>query len=307
MFCSMCGRELSDDSTFCSYCGTAVKDKPVEDALSDEGDDAEKCSPICPPVAADEGEGVPVDLPTDADDMGDAKGDASSDDVPPEGSASKAARRPLHPAFIVCASTCVTLALIAGCYAAYTFVLSPAPTQEEQVAETDDGTAEGVEEDSEAAADEQEASSEEDAEAGEAAAVEETPAEEQALAPAHDFECEYFYIDVPDEWIADGSWSIEGPMYLPAGEGALCYDCGHSDPGTSAIGGNSFSGAALIAIDSSVGATAYVGTTSTGHEIWVSLAGGGVFGNASTYNPDIGYSVFTDGTPDTSYAVITLK
>ena len=30
MFCSKCGREIRDDSVFCSYCGECVEEEPQE-------------------------------------------------------------------------------------------------------------------------------------------------------------------------------------------------------------------------------------------------------------------------------------
>lgn len=103
-----------------------------------------------------------------------------------------------------------------------------------------------------------------DADGGAAAAG---GADRQA-ASAHDFECEYFYVDVPDSW--EGDWSVEGP--IPAGNGAT-YQFNHMPADD--YGG----GCAVTVGDETAPSTSVVGTTSGGETVVLNEAGAGFFGD----------------------------
>ncbi|HJA29970.1 MAG TPA: zinc ribbon domain-containing protein [Candidatus Olsenella pullicola] len=143
----------------------------------------------------------------------------------------------------------------------------------------------------------------------EAPATEETEPEAPA-APAHDFECEYFYVDVPDNWVRDGtnpteeapSWTVEGPLGF--GSGVMGYHFSY-DGGYNYAGDYVLAGGADVLIDGFRGTT-YVGTTSDGHEVWLNEVSSGFFWRDGYFEGGF-YYYYPDGATDPDYAVITLK
>ena len=166
---------------------------------------------------------------------------------------------------------------------------------------------------------EPEEASVEEAEPGEEAEPEAPAAEEPATeepepeapaAPAHDFECEYFYVDVPDSWVKNGespseetpAWTVEGPMSY--GSGVMGYHFVY-DAGYNYAGDYAMVGAADVLIDGSQGST-YVGTTSDGHEVWLNEVSSGFFWRDGYFEGGL-YYYYPDGATDPDYAAITLK
>lgn len=137
-------------------------------------------------------------------------------------------------------------------YLVYALVIAPLPPRGEQGAD--------------APAEEGEGASEQGADAEEPAATEEAPAAEPEPEPepavTHDYECDYFYVDVPDAWQTgtileegEGSWNFAHPEGQYVNATVLT-----TDP-------NPMSGHQWL-----------VGTTSDGTRIWGNDAATGFFG-----------------------------
>ena len=137
-----------------------------------------------------------------------------------------------------------------------------------------------------------------------------TPEPEPAPAASHYYECDYFYVDVPDNWVRDGanpteeapSWTVEGPVGF--GSGVMGYHFSY-DGGYNYAGDYVLAGGADVLIDGFRGTT-YVGTTSDGHEVWLNEVSSGFFWRDGYFEGGF-YYYYPDGATDPDYAVITLK
>lgn len=99
-----------------------------------------------------------------------------------------------------------------------------------------------------------------------------------APAPAHDFECEYFYLDVPDSWVlSDGaSPELGGPTLWyaePRGDGTYYF------AQSTAFSAGDYveyeTGACTVIVGSGAGGATYFGSTSDGTPVYVAEASAG--------------------------------
>lgn len=104
------------------------------------------------------------------------------------------------------------------------------------------------------------------------------PGPEPAPAPAHDFECEYFYLDVPDSWVlSDGaSPELGGPTLWyaePRGDGTYYF------AQSTAFSAGDYveyeTGACTVIVGSGAGGATYFGSTSDGTPVYVAEASAG--------------------------------
>lgn len=120
------------------------------------------------------------------------------------------------------------------------------------------------------------------------AAVEEVPAEEpeEEVEPAvqHDFECEWFYVDVPDTWVYDdsGASPVEGgpTLWYVTQVDETTYEFGQSSwAGSNPYEGDYYNaGGATVTVGGSNG-TSLAGTLPDGREVWLNEASAGFFGD----------------------------
>ncbi len=245
MFCGECGHELPEGARYCGECGTPVPPAPV------------------PPTSAP-AHGRPAD--------------ATGGTVAPR-AASKLALIAAVAAVAICA-TGIAYALIVA-PAGQSTALEPAGETARDVS----GEAEGDEEVEDQASDDEgedapEAESEQVDAVVPAEEPEPEPPAESQVVPAHDFECAYFYLDVPSDWVSSGGespvpggptlWSAEdrggGEYYFVQSTafsvggyveyetGACTVLVGGSGPGSGAV---------------------FFGTTSGGESVYVAEASAG--------------------------------
>lgn len=265
MFCPTCGAEVREDTRFCPNCGTPI-------ATRDEKGESDPASAVA---------------------------------QPPDHNRSRRAPTTLAIAIAVLA---LATAVSAG-YLVYALAINPLPSASGQLAESDeadgadstDETDESDEQDTDAKQNEP-AEPDEPAETDEGATTEEPPAEDAAPAePAvtHDFECDAFYVDVPDSWVrSDGTPVDGGPTLWKAvdnGDGSYSLSYSRVAFSNPSEGWSEYETGVA---DVYVGVTApsycsYYGTTSDGRDVYVGEVSAGFLTNE--YNG-----------PDTR-AVLTLK
>lgn len=103
----------------------------------------------------------------------------------------------------------------------------------------------------------------------------------------HDFECDAFYVDVPDSWVRSDAYPGEGDPYFWSvtdnGNGTYLFHC------------SNYWAAGNDEVYVGVSAPSYcdyIGTTSDGRDVYIGVMAGGSF--------------FTGGDPSTN-PVLTLK
>ena len=166
-------------------------------------------------------------------------------------------------------------------YLVYALVIDPIPPRGEQGAD--------------APAEEGEGASEQGADAEEPAATEEAPAAEPEPEPepavTHDFECDAFYVDVPDSWVRSDATPVDGgPTYWKAvdnGDGSYAFSYSRVVFSNPTEGWSEYeTGIAEIYVGvAAPGSCSYFGTTSDGRDVYVGEASAGFLANS--YNgPD---------------------
>lgn len=278
MFCPNCGAEQRPGTRFCSECGA-----PVQGA----------------------GEGRPAGPEPDADgEPAPAAAAGSSEGAPaPEAPATGARGRRVPVPAAVAALVATAAVGIAAVYLGYTAVLLPARTEQAP----DAGSAQEGEPSAQGEGDGAPASSED---AGGAAA--DPGASDPAPAEQHDFECEWFYVDVPDSWVRDdsGATPVEGgpKLWSVSQEGDVYVFTVTSRVGSEPDGYPIYeTGAARVLIGSSQEQrTTYVGALPDGREVWLNEVSAGFFAADGYFEGDRFVSVASSG-PSDSLAVITLR
>lgn len=278
MFCPNCGAEQRPGTRFCSECGA-----PVQGA----------------------GEGRPAGPEPDADgEPAPAAAAGSSEGAPaPEAPATGARGRRVPVPAAVAALVATAAVGIAAVYLGYTAVLLPARTEQAP----DAGSAQEGEPSAQGEGDGAPASSED---AGGAAA--DPGASDPASAEQHDFECEWFYVDVPDSWVRDdsGATPVEGgpKLWSVSQEGDVYVFTVTSRVGSEPDGYPIYeTGAARVLIGSSQEQrTTYVGALPDGREVWLNEVSAGFFAADGYFEGDRFVSVASSG-PSDSLAVITLR
>lgn len=235
MKCTTCGAELRDGSKFCPSCGAPA---PETDAAAETPD------PATPrPARGPRKRRVPI------------------------------------PLVVALAALGIATAASAG-YLVYALVIDPLPPAAEQPAEKADEAEKNKATDQDAKQDDV---AETDAEADDTAATEpeETPAQEPtpteeapSAAPAvtHDFECDAFYVDVPDSWVrSDASPGENDPMFWGVtdnGNGSYFFHCSNY---ISTSNDEVYIGVAAPSY------CTYFGTTSDGRDVYIGVPAGGSF------------------------------
>ncbi len=167
-------------------------------------------------------------------------------------------------------------------YLVYALVIAPLPPRGEQGAD--------------APAEEGEGASEQGADAEEPAATEEAPAPEPEPEPepavTHDFECDAFYVDVPDSWVRSDATPVDGgPTYWKAvdnGDGSYVFSYSRVVFSNPTEGWSEYeTGVAEIYVGvAAPGSCSYFGTTSDGRDVYVGEVSAGFLAN-SYYGPDM--------------------
>lgn len=167
-------------------------------------------------------------------------------------------------------------------YLVYALVIAPLPPRGEQGAD--------------APAEEGEGASEQGADAEEPAATEEAPAAEPEPEPepavTHDFECDAFYVDVPDSWVRSDATPVDGgPTYWKAvdnGDGSYVFSYSRVVFSNPTEGWSEYeTGIAEIYVGvAAPGSCSYFGTTSDGRDVYVGEVSAGFLAN-SYYGPDM--------------------
>lgn len=213
--------------------------------------------------------GAPAPAPVE-----DLEADAPGPETP------KPRRRLTAP--IVAALVVLALATTSSAaYLVYALVIAPLPPRGEQGAD--------------APAEEGEGASEQGADAEEPAATEEAPAAEPEPEPepavTHDFECDAFYVDVPDSWVRSNATPVDGgPTYWKAvdnGDGSYAFSYSRVVFSNPTEGWSEYeTGIAEIYVGvAAPGSCSYFGTTSDGRDVYVGEASAGFLANS--YNgPD---------------------
>ncbi len=121
----------------------------------------------------------------------------------------------------------------------------------------------------------------------------------------HDFECDLFYVDVPDSWSysKDGeanTWFCKGPTETSEGVTEYRFQVTGPHPGED---GNI--GADTVVIGSSEMSHSFVGKALDGREVYLAGAGASFFAIEGQFEGD--YVSFANGVVDPEYATITLK
>ena len=166
-------------------------------------------------------------------------------------------------------------------YLVYALVIDPLPPRGEQGAD--------------APAEEGAGASEPGADAEEPAAPVEAPAAEPEPEPepavTHDFECDAFYVDVPDSWVRSDATPVDGgPTYWKAvdnGDGSYAFSYSRVVFSNPTEGWSEYeTGIAEIYVGvAAPGSCSYFGTTSDGRDVYVGEASAGFLANS--YNgPD---------------------
>ncbi len=247
MFCGECGHELPEGARYCGECGTPVPPAPA------------------PPT--------PASVPAHERAADAAGGTAATRSAP------RLAVIAAVAAVAICAAGIAYALIVAP--AGPSTALEPAP----EAARDALGEAEGDEEVEDQASDDEgedapEAESEQVDAVVPAEEPEPEPPAESQVVPAHDFECAYFYLDVPSDWVSSGGespvpggptlWSAEdrggGEYYFVQSTafsvggyveyetGACTVLVGGSGPGSGAV---------------------FFGTTSGGESVYVAEASAG--------------------------------
>lgn len=230
---------------FCEKCGAPI----------------ERGTKFCPRCGAP----VPTPAPAPSQNEGPVARDASHP------------RRRLAPPLIAALVVLALATASSAAYLVYALVIDPLPTASEQPA-TVDPEAEGVEkddaEDDAATESEPAAPVETPAVEPEPAPVEETTAPEPTPEPAvaHDFECDAFYVDVPDDWVrSDANPGENDPFFWTVtdnGDGTYFFHC------------SNYWSAANDTVYVGVSAPSYCeyyGTTSDGRDVYGGVEAGGSF------------------------------
>ena len=289
MYCNKCGSELRPGAKFCGICGASVVDEK-DDATDKASSDVE--SQVSEEIKAEDASGV-------------SQGNFDMQ----AGQARRRSRRRMPMALIVAIVILALATIASAAYLVYTQVFNPNPPAREQVVEDEqaDEAQDGDETDEDAG--EQEAS-EEDAGAqapAEEAPAEQAPAEEAPAEPvsAHDYECDYFYIDAPDTLTFSGTslggpytWCISGPT--DDGNGNLVWQ----GEVKREEGDKNYSTVGAFTITIGPGAAAMnarepyqdFGTTSDGQPVNLNTAG-----SSSIFNDYYG------GSPSSTDLIMTLK
>lgn len=128
------------------------------------------------------------------------------------------------------------------------------------------------------------------AEEGEGAPAAE-PEPEPEPAVTHDFECDAFYVDVPDSWVRSDATPVDGgPTYWKAvdnGDGSYAFSYSRVVFSNPTEGWSEYeTGIAEIYVGvAAPGSCSYFGTTSDGRDVYVGEASAGFLANS--YNgPD---------------------
>lgn len=287
MFCPNCGAEQRPGTRFCSECGAPVQGAGEGRSAGPEPDaDGE---PV-PAAAAD---------PEAAAGVADPSEGAPAPEAPATGARGRRVPVPAAVAALV-ATAAVGIAAV---YLGYTAVLLPARTEQA----TDAGSAQEGETSAQGEGDEAPASPED---AGGAAA--DPGASDPAPAEQHDFECEWFYVDVPDSWVRDdsGATPVEGgpKLWSVTQEGGVYVFTVTSRVGSEPDGYPIYeAGSARVLIGSSQEqGTTYVGTLPDGREVWLNEVSAGFFAADGYFEGDRFVSVASSG-PSDRFAVITLR
>lgn len=242
MFCKKCGAELYPGAKFCGVCGasSAATDNKVNASLSGKEHPSTEIH-----------------------------GEIHSQVT----SARYQSRRRIPVALVVVVLVILGLATLASAaYLVYTQVLNPnPPVQEESVVdspESEDVEDEQESDNAEAPTDEG-TSTDETVDDGSAAAAEEVA----PPAVVHDYECDAFYVDVPDYWVmSDESVNEEGQInWSVTDNGDGTYLLHQSDYAGSS--GNTY---VYVGVPAPSYCT-YYGTTSDGRDVYVGTFAGGSF------------------------------
>ncbi len=250
MFCKKCGAELYPGAKFCGVCGasSAATDNKVNTSLSGKEHPSTEIH-----------------------------GEIHSQVT----SARYQSRRRIPVALVVALVILGLATLASAAYLVYTQVLNPnPPVQEESV--VDSSESEGAEDkqesdNTEAEQDsgnaetqtDKETSTDETVDDGSAAAAEEVA----PPAVVHDYECDAFYVDVPDYWVmSDESVNEEGQInWSVTDNGDGTYLLHQSDYAGSS--GNTY---VYVGVPAPSYCT-YYGTTSDGRDVYVGTFAGGSF------------------------------
>ena len=239
MFCKKCGAELYPGAKFCGVCGasSAATDNKVNASLSGKEH----------PSTEIHGE------------------------IHSQVTSARYQSRRRIPVALVVALVILGLATFASAaYLVYTQVLNP-PVQEESV--VDSPESEDVEDKQES--DNAEAPTDEGASTDETVDNGSVAAAEEVAPPAvvHDYECDAFYVDVPDYWVmSDESVNEEGQInWNVTDNGDGTYLLHQSDYAGSS--GNTY---VYVGVPAPSYCT-YYGTTSDGRDVYVGTFAGGSF------------------------------
>lgn len=241
MFCKKCGAELYPGAKFCGVCGasSAATDNKVNASLSGKEHPSTEIH-----------------------------GEIHSQVT----SARYQSRRRIPVALVVVLVILGLATLASAAYLVYTQVLNPnPPVQEESVVdspESEDVEDEQESDNAEAPTDEG-TSTDETVDDGSAAAAEEVA----PPAVVHDYECDAFYVDVPDYWVmSDESVNEEGQInWSVTDNGDGTYLLHQSDYAGS-------SGNTYVYVDVPAPSyCTYYGTTSDGRDVYVGTFAGGSF------------------------------
>lgn len=108
----------------------------------------------------------------------------------------------------------------------------------------------------------------------------------------HDFECDAFYVDVPDSWVRSDATPVDGgPTYWKAvdnGDGSYVFSYSGVVFSNPTEGWSEYeTGIAEIYVGGAApGSCSYFGTTSDGRDVYVGEASAGFLAN-SYYGPDM--------------------
>ena len=241
MFCKKCGAELYPGAKFCGVCGasSAATDNKVNASFSGKEHPSTEIH-----------------------------GEIHSQVT----SARYQSRRRIPVALVVVLVILGLATLASAAYLVYTQVLNPnPPVQEESVVdspESEDVEDEQESDNAEAPTDEG-TSTDETGDDGSAAAAEEVA----PPAVVHDYECDAFYVDVPDYWVmSDESVNEEGQInWSVTDNGDGTYLLHQSDYAGSS--GNTY---VYVGVPAPSYCT-YYGTTSDGRDVYVGTFAGGSF------------------------------
>lgn len=124
----------------------------------------------------------------------------------------------------------------------------------------------------------------------------------------HDFECDWFYVDVPDTWVNSQSgeantWFVEGPT--DNGDGTVSYRFQATGPNVGADG-NKKAGTVIVGGQWSERYTVNVGTAPDGSGVYLFEVGAGLFATDGYFEGST-FVTFANGVTAPDAATITLK